>query len=186
MELGVAHEAKSRSIGALRGRTVRRVRSVCTCRHDSRRGAPSEATQTIRGVTVAVETTTTQASETSYGVSNVLITPKAGYRLASVIGIATNSTDATVSVPDVPARVRDTDGAELQRWGAMRLIISASGGMVPSRLVGHHDVAPQGMEPGGKTYYIVSYQRPSASRGPVTVVWTLGGGRTYTFTLQSP
>jgi hypothetical protein len=58
--------------------------------------------------------------------------------------------------------------------------------MVPSRLVGHHYVEPRGMKPSGKTYYIVSYQRPSASRGPVTVVWTLGGGRTYTFTLQSP
>jgi len=143
-------------------------------------------TQTVRHVSVTAETTTTQASQTPYSSSGRLFTAKPGYRLASVICTAVNSTDATVAVPNAPVTVRDTDGTALQGLGGMRIIWSASGEMVQSRLIGHRYVGPDGMALGGTAYYIVSYQRPSASRGPVTVVCTLGGGRTYTFTLASP
>lgn len=162
--------------------------TVClACSACGRATYPLAATQTIRGVSVAVESTITQASETPYSLSAFLVSAKPGYRLASVMGTATNSTNATVAVPGAyPETILDSNGAVLQGWGSMRVVLDASGRWVMSRLVGHKVLAAEGMGPGGKTFCIVSYMRPVSSRGPVTAVWKLGGGRTYRFTLRSP
>ena len=146
----------------------------------------TSATQTIRGVTVAVETTLTQASETPYSLSNVLVRAKPGYWLFSVSGMATNSTDESVTVSNAPVTVLDSSGTVLPGFGGMRVVLPASGPMDQSILVGHRYVPVPSVGPSGRVYYIASYQLPIGSSGPVTVRWALGGDRTYTFRLQTP
>jgi hypothetical protein len=137
-------------------------------------------------VSVTVETTTTQADRTQYGTGPGMMA-QPGYRFASVEGTVTNSTDATVAFPEdpEPVAIHDATGTVLKPMGAMRVLFAKSGRPVLPQLVGHHYVSQRGIAPGAAAFYIVSYQRPLASRGPVTTIWNVGG-RTFRFTLPSP
>ena len=147
---------------------------------------PSRATQSIRGVSVTVETTTTGAAMSMWEYGLRPVQRDDGQRLAYVYGTASNSTDASVAVSEIPAVVIDTGGAKLQRWDSYRVVLTASGRPVLARLVVHWYRDADAVGPSGKVLYLAGFKRPKSEKGPITVVWTLGGGRRFVFKLRSP
>ncbi len=147
---------------------------------------PSRAIKSIRGVSVTVETTTTGAAMSMWEYGLRPVQRDDGQRLAYVYGTASNSTDASVAVSEIPAVVIDTGGAKLQRWDSYRVVLTASGRPVLARLVVHWYRDADAVGPGGKVLYLAGFKRPKSEKGPITVVWTLGGGRRFVFKLRSP
>jgi hypothetical protein len=130
---------------------------------------PATATQTIRGVSVSVEATANVTTPYN-GEAGIRLAPdpRPGYRLASIVVTATNSTTDKVTVPSAPLSVSDATGTAARRLHALPMI------------------PPGGLVPGGTVAWAAIYEYPSKAGSPLTVVWVLGGDRTYTFRLQGP